>query len=145
MKRTAAVVAGLAVVGLLLLSGFYWGGGHGRWGGVRMARVVTAHLDNALDDLEATDAQRTQVHALKDRVLTGADGLRAGHGQARDELLAQWKQPAPDAARVHAVVDGRVDALRAFAHQAADAALELHRILTPEQRAELTERAERFK
>jgi protein CpxP len=39
---------------------------------------------------------------------------------------------------VHALVDARMDAFRAFAHKVADAALEAHRILTPEQRQQVT-------
>ncbi len=53
------------------------------------------------------------------------------------EVLAQWESANPDRARLHALVDQRIDAMRAFAHQAVDAGIEVHGVLTPEQRAKL--------
>jgi Spy/CpxP family protein refolding chaperone len=106
-------------------------------------KVVTAHLDDALDNLDATGAQRAKVHSLKDKLLQDGLALRGGQREARRELVAQWDADRPDAAKVHAVIDARIEALRAFAHEAADAALDLHETLTPEQRAKVSKRIHR--
>jgi Spy/CpxP family protein refolding chaperone len=145
MKRIAKVsMAATAVVaGLVLLTGFRGGcGGHGH-DPARIERAVAAHLEDALDDLKATGPQRAEVVALKDRLLKDGQALAAGQREAKRELLAQWDAEKPDAGKVHALVDARVDALRAFAHEAADAALQLHGILTPEQRAQVSRKIHR--
>ena len=54
--------------------------------------------------------------------------------------IGEWIKDEPDADRVHAIIDERIEAFRAVAHKAADEALATHALLTPEQRAEIGER-----
>ncbi len=58
-------------------------------------------------------------------------------------MLAQWQAEQPDASQVHAIVDGRADAMRKFADEVADAVLQVHGILTPDQRAIVTKKIQR--
>jgi Spy/CpxP family protein refolding chaperone len=143
MKKTPPVLA--VTAGFVLLTGFIGGCGghhHGR-DPAEVAAFVTDRLDDALDDLDATAAQRQQLHAIKDRLLAGGQELRAGHRAARDEVLAQWRSETPDRARLHALVDQRIEALRDFAHEAVDAGVDAHAALSPEQRAKVTHKIER--
>ncbi len=144
MKKTLALLAATAA-GFALLTGFRGGGcgGHRTQDPAQVNAMVTEHLDEALDQLGATPAQRDQLHAIKDRLLAQAQQLRAGQQEARAAVLAEWKADRPDAAKLHALVDQRLDALRAVAHQAVDAGIEAHGILTPEQRAKVTARLEK--
>lgn len=140
----AAVVAILA--GATVLTGFAGGcHGHGRHGRdpAAMAAAVTKHVDEVLDDVEATPAQRTKVHEVKDRLLASARQVHEGHDADRAALLDAWRSPNPDRAALLARVDARIDAMRAFAHQAVDGALEVHATLTPEQREQLAKKVER--
>ncbi|RYZ37299.1 MAG: periplasmic heavy metal sensor [Myxococcaceae bacterium] len=137
MKKTL-VIAGTAVVAVTMLTGFGWGRHHrGTPDPARIHQMVTWKLDDKLDDLDATEAQRTSIHAVKDRLLTEGQGLMQGQQAARAEAVTQLTSDTPDAAKLHALVDARVDAARAFAHKAVDAVLEVHRTLTPAQRQEL--------
>lgn len=144
--KTQNVQLLLAVGGILALGGFagcHRGpGGHHR-DPKEVAAFVTERVEDALDDLEATPAQREKILAVKDRLL--AEGLKArGDRDAlHTELLAMWKADAVDRARLHAIVDQRIDALRAFAHAAADGAADAHDTLTPEQRAKVAKKIER--
>jgi len=140
-KRLLWIVP-VAAVGLLTLTGFAAHRcGHDP---ERMRARVTARVEDALDDLAATPEQRTRVLALADRLLADGTAARDGHHEAVAALAAQWDRPAPDAAAVHALVDARVDALRKLAHEAADAGLELHGVLTPEQRAQVSRKLARL-
>ncbi len=143
MKKTVPVLLGLLTL-FALATGFRGGcgGGHAR-DPAAIDRMVTSHLDDALDDLDATPAQRAQVMALKDRVLQQGAALRQGGAETKKALVAQWDSASPDRAAVHALIDARIDAMRAFAHQAADAAVDLHGILTPEQRAKISKKIHR--
>jgi periplasmic protein CpxP/Spy len=149
MKKTIAIAAGalLAVAGFVTLTGFGGCGGHGHGrprDPAEVASFVTARVDDALDDLNATPDQRTRINAIKDRLLASAQAAHGDRAATHDALLAEWKSAAPDAAKLHALVDERADAIKAFAHQAVDAGVEIHSILTPEQRDKLTKKIERW-
>ncbi len=145
MKKTLAALAAVALVavGFVALTGFRHGFGcHGR-DPAQVAAFVTARLDDALDDVDATPAQRDRLHAVKDRLLAKGQALHADHEGTHAELVAQWKADRPDAAKLHALVDARIDAFRALAHEAVDGAVEAHDVLTPEQRAKVTKKLDR--
>jgi Spy/CpxP family protein refolding chaperone len=144
-------VGGAAVVlaaGLVVLTGFRGGCGAHRHGHGRdpaeVASFVTDRVDDALDDVDATPDQRTRIHAVKERLLAAGLKARGEHREAHEALAQEWKADAPDAARLHALVDARAEELRALAHQAVDAGIEVHGILTPEQRGKVTRKIERW-
>jgi protein CpxP len=136
MKKLA--IASSALLAVVLLSGFAFRGGHG-WGHnpERLQQMVTWRLNDKLDDLDATDAQRQSILAVKDRLFADGVKLMEEHHGVRQEAFQQLASEAPDAQKLHALVDARIDAMRAFAHKMTDAALEVHGTLTPEQRQEL--------
>jgi Spy/CpxP family protein refolding chaperone len=109
-----------------------------------VAAFVTERVDDALDDLDATAPQRERILAIKDRLLAEGTKAHAGRDALHTELLAMWSADAVDRARLHAIVDERIEAMRAFAHAAADGVAEAHDVLTPEQRAEVAKKAERM-
>ncbi len=144
MKKTLGIAA-LALIGFVTLTGFR--GGCGRPDGrdpAAMAAFVTDRVDDALDDLDATDTQRAQVMVIKDRMLAEGQKLKATREATHEVLRAEWASEKPDAAKLHALVDARAEEMKAMAHQAVDAAVEVHAVLTPEQRAKLAKKAERF-
>lgn len=150
MKKTIGIAAAALVVaaGVVTLTGFgagcrSHGHGHGR-DPAEVAAFVTDRVDDALDDLDATPEQRTRINEVKDRMLQAGLAARGGHRETHETLLAEWKATSPDASKLHALVDARVDAMRALAHQAVDAGIEVHGTLTPEQREKLTRKAERW-
>ncbi len=140
MKKilSTALVLAILAVGTLALTAFRHHGDHANFD-----RFVTHRVDDMLDDVKATDAQRQQITAIKDKLVADGKALHAAHADVRKELLAQWQSDQPDAARVHSLVDGRADAMKKFADEAADALLQVHGILTPDQRAQLTKKLQR--
>jgi Spy/CpxP family protein refolding chaperone len=143
-KTLAGGAAGLAAIAVL--AGFRGGcGGHHAHGRdpAEVAAFVTDRVDDALDDLDATPEQRQRIHAVKDRLLSEGMKLRGTRGETHREVLAQWDAAQPDAARLHALVDARIDEMRAIAHQGVDAAVEVHGVLTPEQRARVSRKMHR--
>jgi periplasmic protein CpxP/Spy len=142
--KKAIVIALVVAAGVVTLTAFRHAGfGPGGRDPARMAAFVKDHVDDVLDDVDATPDQRQQIQALVSGVLEQAQSLHQGQADAHAQLLAAWKSDAPDAAQLHALVDQRVDAMRAVAHQAVDAGVKAHAILTPEQRAKVTKKLER--
>ena len=136
LSFTAVLSAGVAVLGSTAC-------GHRRPDPARMEKMVSHRVDDALDDLKATPEQRTRVTAVKDRLLARARALRGDHQALVKEALGLWEAPGFDRARALALVDARLDALRTMAHEAVDAAAEVHETLTPEQRAQVAGRVRR--
>jgi periplasmic protein CpxP/Spy len=144
MKKILTLGA-LALVSIVTLTGFR--GGCGRpdhRDPAQVAAFVTERLDDMLDDLDATPAQRTQLQAIKDRMLQRVQALRATRQATHQTLLAEWNAEKVDRAKVHALIDERAAEMKALAHEAADAIIEAHDALTPEQRAKVAKKAERM-
>lgn len=148
MKKTVlAGLAGALIATTALALMAFGGGGHFRHrmhDPAEVAAFVTDRVDDALDDLDATPAQRERINGVKDRLLAAAMSHRGTRQETREAFLAEWKAEKPDAARLHALVDQRAAEMTAMAHQAVDAAVEVHDTLTPEQRAKVTKKVERF-
>jgi len=143
MKKTLSLTA-LALVAFVTLTGFRGCGHPDHRDPAQLAAFVTEHLNDVLDDLDATPAQRTQLQAIKDRLLQSVQKLQGTRQATHDALLAEWKADKVDRAKVLALIDQRADELKALAHDAADAAIEAHDALTPEQRAKVAKKAERM-
>ncbi len=138
---TVALAAVLAVVAL----GAAGCGHHGHpRDPAQVAAFVNKRVDDLLDDVDATPDQRTKIHGIADRMLAEAQQAHADHDQVHATLLAEWKADVPDKAKLHALVDARADALRKLAHDAVDAGVEAHDVLTPAQREKLAKKAERW-
>lgn len=143
MKKTLSLGA-LALVAFVGLTGFRGCGHPDPRDPAQVAAFVNDKLDDLLDDLDATPAQRTQLGAVKDRMLEKFQAQRADRQALHQAMLAEWNAPQVDRAKVHALIEARAEAMKALAHEAADAAIEVHDALTPEQRAKLAKKAERM-
>ncbi len=106
----------------------------------RVRKHVTRKVSRALGRLDASEEQRTLVLQAKDRLFDAGVALRLKAKGSRLELLKQWEADSPDGPAVHALVDARLEEARAFAHKVVDEVLQIHAALTPEQRAQVSER-----
>ncbi|GEM_PF-2815520 len=109
----------------------------------RVEKQLNHQVEDLLDDVDATPAQRARTAELEKQVLTDVIPLMKQGTEARATLVEQWKQPVPDTAKVHALIDSELDSVRAFTHKLADAAIAFHQLLTPEQRQVVTKRLDR--
>jgi Spy/CpxP family protein refolding chaperone len=135
-KRVVLVaVAALAVIGLLAGAGFAQ---HQMHNPKRAYEFMSVKVNSLLDDINATDAQRAQVNQMKDELWQQGQALHQTE-QLREHLVSQWGADQVDAAKLHAAVNEKIDAFRAFANRAVDDSVKLHDLLTPEQRAKLQE------
>lgn len=138
MAVLALVLGEIGAVGAAVAQVRERGGacGHGRHAMMRH-KFVDFVVNEKLDDIGATDAQKQRVREVKDRLFNDAKALHSSRGALRQELLGLLEQDNPDPARLKALVHERAEAFTRFADEAADAAIELHGILTPEQRKKL--------
>jgi protein CpxP len=106
----------------------------------KVKKFATFKLDDKLDDLKATDEQRKQLHAIKDRVIDTIWASRDEHKQAKQIFLAELAKDQPDPDKLHRLLDERIDALKPKLHEGLDTLLEVHATLTPEQRGLIKEK-----
>jgi Spy/CpxP family protein refolding chaperone len=113
------------------------GGFHGRRDPAMIHKFVDFAVNEKLDEIGATDAQRQKVREIKDRLIRDAHALKGTKGAFRDDLLKVLEQDEVDAAQVKAMARQRTEAFTRFVDEAADAVVELHGVFTPEQRKQL--------
>jgi len=99
-----------------------------------MKRMISAALDEALDQAAVTAPQRTAIYASRDRAFAAFEANRADRMAQRDQVLALFEGDHLDAAQlqaVHAQMEQRHQAIRDAVTQAV---IEIHDTLTPSQR-----------
>ena len=114
---------------------------HGGFAGHRnpalMRKFVDFAVNEKLDEIGATAAQKQKVREVKDRLLKDGRALHESHEALRGKVLALLAQDNPDPAELKAVIRERTEAVSRFGDEAAAALLEVHAVLTPEQRQKL--------
>jgi Spy/CpxP family protein refolding chaperone len=132
----------LALAGTGLMSAGAWGvyahgGFRGHGDHALMHKFVEFAVNEKLDEVGATEAQKQKVLEIKDRLMKDGHPLREGHRELREKLFALLEQDNMDPAQVKALVREHTEALTRFADEAASALVELHGVFTPEQRRQL--------
>ena len=128
----AVVTAGL-VVGAAAFA-FAHGARHGM-----MKRFVSAAIDDALDTAKVTAEQRPAIHAARDRVFVAFEQHRQTRRDRLADALAIFEGDQVDRARVDALRQQGEDEHRRIADAVSQALIEVHDVLTPEQRRVLAE------
>jgi len=103
---------------------------------------LSYRINSILDDIKANDSQRAQVNAIKDELFNDGLALKQANRALRSDLVAQWDADVVDSAKIHALVNDRVEAFRAFANKAADDAIKVHDLLSAQQRSQLKQELE---
>ena len=101
--------------------------------GDHMAQFIQKRLDKILDKIDATEPQRTQIQAIKDKVLAELKGMR-GDPHADHKLIFT---ELSNAEKLRKMLDERIDKHKTMANKGLDAILQVHAILTPEQRTQV--------
>jgi Spy/CpxP family protein refolding chaperone len=130
MIGLAAVVAGGLVTGAGALALAGHGGGR-PW---MMKRIVSAEIDDALDQAGVTPEQRAAIHVARDRAFTAFEAHWKGRRAGVEELLTLFETDRIDLAQVEALHRRRETEHRRLADEVTAAILEVHDALTPAQR-----------
>jgi Spy/CpxP family protein refolding chaperone len=110
-------------------------GGHGRH--EMFHKFIEFAVNERLDEIGATAAQKEKVHAVEERLFKEGETLHGDREPFRQELMSLLQQDNPDPAQLKAIAHKHIEKLSQFADTAADALVELHGVFTPEQRRQL--------
>lgn len=135
--KLAIVVAVLGAAGTTFAVA---AGAHGERRLRFMKHMIDARVEDALEDLNATPAQKQAIDAAKDDIVAklGAH-LDAQHGK-HAELVAALTADKLDEATVLKFVDRRTDEAKVLAKEVAPDVVTIHDTLTADQRKKLAER-----
>ncbi|HKC13308.1 MAG TPA: periplasmic heavy metal sensor [Vicinamibacteria bacterium] len=100
-------------------------------------KFVGFAVNEKLDAIGATAAQKEKVRAVEERLFKKGESLHGERASFHHELMALLEQDSPDPAQVKALAHKHIDKFSQFADDAADALVELHGVFTPEQRQQL--------
>ena len=103
----------------------------------RLGRMV----DRMLDGLNATDAQRSQIKQIAQAAGVDMKAQRDGHRALHEKALQIFTAPTVDAAAAEQVRQQMLAQHDQMSKRALQAMVEVSKVLTPEQRAKLGERA----
>jgi periplasmic protein CpxP/Spy len=108
----------------------------------RIQKVIDWKVTDVLDEIKATEAQSEKVRALTDQLVKKGFALHAEGRESHKVMLAGWQEEEVDREALYEQVDEKIERFRGFAHEMIDASVELHEILTPQQRVQLVHRIE---
>jgi Spy/CpxP family protein refolding chaperone len=120
-------------------------GGEGMPGGMLMNGRM---LQRMLDDVKATEAQRTQIDKIQDTAREDIAKLHAQHGKLRQQTVQLLTAPTVDTAAIEKVRQQMLQQHDAISKRMITAMVDSSKVLTPEQRSTLAtkfkERQERM-
>ena len=139
MKRMIFGVLAVLVVGFLVGSTFAQSQeGPPRHGGMRhggmMKRMISAALDEALDQAGVTAEQRTAVHASRDRAFAAMEAQRPDPAAHREQVAALFEGDRLDAVKLQALHAQQEQQRQQVKDAITQAIVEVHDTLTPPQR-----------
>jgi Spy/CpxP family protein refolding chaperone len=139
-QRVTTLVLIGATIGVAALLGAraYAQGPGGMQGGMMhagiMKRVVSAALDEALDQAAVSGEQRTAIYASRDRAFAALEANRPDRAAQRDQVLTLFEGERLDAGQLRAVHAQMEQRHQAIGDAITQAIVEIHDTLTPAQR-----------
>ena len=129
----ALIGATIGVAALLGARAYAQGPGGMMHAGI-MKRVVSAALDEALDQAAVSAEQRTTIYASRDRAFAALEANRPDRAAQRDQVLALFEGERLDAGQLRAVHAQMEQRHQAIGDAITQAIVEIHDTLTPAQR-----------
>ncbi len=145
------LLATLAVAAAATLSQAAWAmpGGHDGHGGPGMMRGEGMgpgmmgggrHMERMLDAVKATPEQRAQIKQLTDAARTDMQAQREAGRKLHEQSRELWAQPTVDARAAEALRQQMLAQHDAASKRGLQLMLDVSRVLTPEQRKQLSDR-----
>jgi periplasmic protein CpxP/Spy len=137
----------VATLGTATLSAWAQPGGHGGHGGAGMhgggpgmGMMMGRGIERMLDSVNATADQRTQIKAIAERARTDMKAQHESGRALREQSMKLFSQPVVDANAAEALRAQMLQQHDQASRRTMQAMLEVSRVLTPEQRKQMSER-----
>jgi len=147
-RRWKIVGLGAALVGALSLAACHHGGigghhhrhgAHGQMSPEQAAKRVDKMVNWVLDDVDATDEQKSKVSALAKGALQDLQPLRIQHHAARNKAIELLTQDQIDRQAMEQLRAQEIDLAEQASKRLTAALADIAEVMTPEQRRKLAE------
>ena len=141
-QRPRWVLMGIAGALALVIGGMTWSAvaySGKSWDGDKLERFVEWKIDDMLAEVEATDDQRDQVHAIAAAAIADMGEFREFKREGRQALVEALTKETVDRAELEALRQQKLDVADRASQRLVTALADVADVLTPDQRAELAE------
>lgn len=139
------ILVGAGGVAFAKGKGGHCGWGRGGFSAEDRKKMMSAHIDEVLDELDVTDDQRKQLHSTRDKLFAAFEENRPGRGEKLEKITALFEKDTLDVRELDALKAEHRDKMQKMEEAVSQAIVEVHATLTPEQRKELVVKAEKFR
>jgi Spy/CpxP family protein refolding chaperone len=138
MTKKILIAVGALVV--LVVAGAAWAHGPGRR--AMMKQMISKHVAEAEDYIQATPDQRAKIDASVNNIIGILQAQRQERGNMHKELVQLLTGDKLTTDQINAVAKEHADRLQALASKIAPEIVNVHDALTPAQRQKLAARAQ---
>jgi protein CpxP len=140
---TKKILIGVGALALLIAAGAAWAHGPGRR--FMTQQMITKHVAEAEDYVQATPDQRAKIDASVNNIVSILQSQRQNRGNMHKELVQLLTGDTLTTDQINAVAKQHADKLTALAAQIAPEIVNIHDVLTPAQRQKLATRAQEMR
>ena len=141
-RRPRWILMTIAGALVLVVGGMTWSAvAHSgkSWDGDRFERFVEWKIDDMLDEVDATDDQRTQVRAIATAAIADMGDFREFKREGRQALVEALTQETVDREALETLRQNKLETADRASQRLLTALADAAEVLTPAQRAELVE------
>jgi Spy/CpxP family protein refolding chaperone len=110
-----------------------------------MKRVISAHIDEVLDEAKVTDAQRQTIYAARDRIFVAFENQHGTHRAHMEDALQLFEADQVDTSKLAELRAQREVEMKQLVDTVTQAVIEVHDVLTPQQRRAVTDHIRSFR
>ena len=107
------------------------------WDGDKFERFVEWKIDDMLDEVDATDNQRNQIHAIVMAAVADLQEVRNLKREIRHDLIAAFSNETVDRNELELLRQRKMETVDRMSQRALTALADAAEVLTPAQRQEL--------
>lgn len=143
LTKLIAAAALMASFGAMALAQGH--GGRGMGPGPDMPGFGGRHAEQMLEMVDASDAQRSQIHQIMDAARKDLQGQHDALRKIREQQMGLFTAPNIDAAAIESLRQQAQTLHEQRSKRMSQALVDAARVLSPEQRAKLAERMKKMR
>jgi protein CpxP len=141
MKRK--ILIGVGALAILIAAGAAWAHGPGRR--FMMKQMITKHVAEMEDYIQATPQQRTQIEQSRDTILNALQAKRQERGQNHQQWMQLLTADKLNPDDLYKIADQHAQAIQDLAKVIVPEVVKVHDVLTPVQRQKLAQKAQEMR
>jgi Spy/CpxP family protein refolding chaperone len=103
---------------------------------------INYRIDREFEALALSAEQKAQIDVLRQKIWSELETAHETRLMDKQEIFNELAKATPDAAYIKTLIDKKIDNVQNVAYDIVDLILEVHQVLTPEQRTQLLTRIE---